>query len=99
MQVVRNHIQVVARYNRSPPVLVPDYHNEAYRARNGDFITSQRIIQARYDAYYDMQRKAYNTILAFNEFIFTSNTDFLKTGKSSRGSPPEYFNVFSHLLH
>ena len=32
------------------------------RARNGDYSASQRIIQARYDTYYDMQRKAYNTI-------------------------------------
>ena len=47
MQAVRNHIQVVARFVRSPP----DCLDPAALARNGDYSASQRIIQARYDTY------------------------------------------------
>ena len=53
MQAVRNHIQVVARCDRSPPALAHDCHDPAARARNGDYSASQRIIQARYDTYYE----------------------------------------------
>ena len=52
MQAVRNHVQV-ARYDRSPPALVPGCHDSAARARNGDYSASQRIIRARYDTYYE----------------------------------------------
>ena len=59
MQAVRNHIQVVARCDRSPPALVHDCHDPAVRARNGDYSAFQRIIQAHNDTYYEYAAEAY----------------------------------------
>ena len=53
MQAVRNHIPV-ARYDRSPPALVPDYLRSIPCSSNGRLKeSSQRIIQARFDTYYE----------------------------------------------
>ena len=55
MQAVRNHIPV-ARYDRSPPVLVPDYLRYIpYSSNRGLNESSKRIIQARYDTYNYLQ--------------------------------------------
>ena len=62
MQAVRNHIQVIAMYNRSPPALAPDCHDPAARARNGDYSASQRIILACYVTYYEYAAEPYRTI-------------------------------------
>ena len=59
MQTACDHMQVGARYDRSPPALVPDFHDSTPYSSNGGLSqSSQRIIQARYDTYYDIQRKA-----------------------------------------
>ena len=61
MQAVRNHIQVVARCDRSTPALA---HDSTPCSSNGGLNkSSQRKIQARYDTNYDMQRKVYTLTL------------------------------------
>ena len=64
MRGVCNHVQVVARYDRYPPSLVPDCHDPAARTGNGDYSASQRIIQARYDI--DYEYAAYGLHITFH---------------------------------
>ena len=53
MRAVRNNVEVVAEYKRSPRARQPDCHNPAAPARNADYSAFQRIKQARYDTYYE----------------------------------------------
>ena len=60
MLTVCNHMQIGAMCDRSSHALVPDCHDSTPYSYNGGLNeSSQRIIQARYYTYYDMQRKAY----------------------------------------
>ena len=63
MQAVRNHIQVVARYDRSPPALAPDYPDSTSYNGNGDLMSHPSGLYRRVMILItNMQRKAYSNM-------------------------------------
>ena len=74
MEAVRNHVQVYARFDRSNRGGTRLQCFTPYSANGGLNESSQRILQARYDTYYDMLRKAYNLNgLITNVYNYTYN--------------------------
>ena len=51
---------------RSPRTRQPDCPDSAARARNADYSASQRIIQARYDTYYEYAAEGQQTKPRYN---------------------------------